>query len=269
MSPPVDPPVKLGSMLFTLVDPHRGHEVAYNRWYERDHYYAGCMIGPWLMAGSRWVAPRALKRLRLPPDSPFTRPVDAGSYLAIYWIQAGHHDDHFKWSGEQVHRLYSEGRGFSERSHVHTALYDHRSSVYRDGDPVPVELALDHRYPGLVVSVLERDAGAREEALDAWLEGEALPKLLAGSGVASTAIFAPRPTEGSPTQNAPMDLGSAPGGPERRLLLCFLEADPVSEWERFRAFADTVSGSGLARSLFLGPFLPTVVGTDTYARDLW
>ena len=32
-------------MLFTLVDPHLGHEVAYNRWYERDHYYGGCMIG--------------------------------------------------------------------------------------------------------------------------------------------------------------------------------------------------------------------------------
>ena len=33
--------VRLGSMLFTLVEPHRGHEVAYNRWYERDHFYAG------------------------------------------------------------------------------------------------------------------------------------------------------------------------------------------------------------------------------------
>ena len=73
--------VKLGSMLFTLVDPHRGFEVAYNRWYERDHYYAGCMIGPWLLAGSRWVAPRACKRLRLPSDSPFADTV-AGAGLA-------------------------------------------------------------------------------------------------------------------------------------------------------------------------------------------
>jgi len=31
-------PIKLGSMLFTLVEPRRGHEVAYNRWYERDHF---------------------------------------------------------------------------------------------------------------------------------------------------------------------------------------------------------------------------------------
>ena len=39
-------PIKLGSMLLTLVEPHRGHEVAYNRWYERDHFYAGLHGGP-------------------------------------------------------------------------------------------------------------------------------------------------------------------------------------------------------------------------------
>ena len=48
--------VRLGSALFTLVEPHRGHEVAYNRWYERDHFYAGCMIGPWYR-GRRRCAP--------------------------------------------------------------------------------------------------------------------------------------------------------------------------------------------------------------------
>ena len=41
-----DYPIKIGQMLFTMVDPNRGHEVAYNRWYERDHFYAGCMTGP-------------------------------------------------------------------------------------------------------------------------------------------------------------------------------------------------------------------------------
>ena len=66
-----DHPIVAGSALFTLVDPNRGHEVAYNRWYERDHFYAGCMIGPWLFAGKRWVATRALKDLRFPAgDTP-------------------------------------------------------------------------------------------------------------------------------------------------------------------------------------------------------
>ena len=62
--PDVGGDVRLGSMLFTLVEPHRGFEVAYNRWYERDHFYAGCMVGPWLFAGRRFVATRALKDLR-------------------------------------------------------------------------------------------------------------------------------------------------------------------------------------------------------------
>ena len=48
--------IKLGSILFTVVDPHRGHEVDYNRWYERDHFYSGVMIGPWTFAGNRYVA---------------------------------------------------------------------------------------------------------------------------------------------------------------------------------------------------------------------
>ena len=51
-------PIKLGSMLFTLVEPRRGHEVAYNRWYERDHFYAGCMIGPYHSpANASWPPP--------------------------------------------------------------------------------------------------------------------------------------------------------------------------------------------------------------------
>ncbi len=45
-------PIKLGSMLLTLVEPHRGHEVAYNRWYERDHFYSGCMVGPVQLRGA-------------------------------------------------------------------------------------------------------------------------------------------------------------------------------------------------------------------------
>src|SRR5690606_18401671 len=51
----IDEPIRAGSLLWVFTDPHRGHELAYNRWYERDHYYGGCMIGPYHFAGSRWV----------------------------------------------------------------------------------------------------------------------------------------------------------------------------------------------------------------------
>ena len=63
-------PIKLGSMLFTLVEPHRGHEVAYNRWYERDHFYAGCMIGPYQFAGQ---AVRGHRRAEEPARSGLLR----------------------------------------------------------------------------------------------------------------------------------------------------------------------------------------------------
>jgi hypothetical protein len=230
------------------------------------------MIGPWLFAGGRWVATRALKDLRLPEDSPFARPVDAGSYLAIYWVHAGHHDEHFKWAGDQVHWLYNNGRGFAQRSHVHTALYDYRDSVYRDADPIPVELALDHGYAGLVIAALERAPDTTEAALDDWLAREALPGLLAGSPIAIASSWSPHSTADSPTRNAPMDLGSPPGAPEeRRLQLFFLEKPPTARgvWPRFKRYAAQLAGSGLARPLLVAPFLATEIGTDRYTDQLW
>ena len=93
-----DYPIRVGSMLFTMVDPQKGHEVEYNRWYERDHFYAGCMIGPKLFAGKRWVATKELKDLRFPRgDTPVASPVEAGSYLAIYYVLEGCHEEHFAW----------------------------------------------------------------------------------------------------------------------------------------------------------------------------
>ena len=64
-----DYPIKVGAMLFTMVDPNPGFEVAYNRWYERDHFYAGCMIGPGMLAGRAAAGqrlPAFLRARRLP-----------------------------------------------------------------------------------------------------------------------------------------------------------------------------------------------------------
>ena len=141
--------VRLGSMLFTLVEPHRGHEVAYNRWYERDHFYAGCMVGPWLFAGRRFVATRALKDLRFGTDADLFGGVDLGSYLAVYWILDGRHDDHVDWALRQVQWLHANGRMFAERDHIHTLLYRHAFTAAGAGDDaVPAELALDHPFGG-------------------------------------------------------------------------------------------------------------------------
>jgi len=261
-----DCPIEIGSMLLTLVDPNRGHEVAYNRWYERDHFYAGCMVGPWLFAGSRWVATRELKDLRISDGrGEVASPVDAGSYVAIYWVHAGKGADHWKWAGEQVHWLYSNGRGFSDRTHAHTVVFDYLATSYRDTDPVPIQLALDHGYPGIAMIATDREPGVSEEEFVAWTSDSGG---LAGGSIASVSSWRPQPRD-EITGNAPMDLGTGPGGPERTMQLAFLEGEPVQAWGDVRRYVEAIDGSGKGRVCFAGPFHKTVVGTDTYTDQLW
>ncbi len=262
-------PVRVGSCLFTMVDPVRGYEVDYNRWYERDHFYAGCMIGPGLFAGKRWVATRDLKDLRFPDPSPLAVPVDAGSYLAVYWVHAGHHDDHFGWAIDQVVELYKTGRGFEHRVHAHTALLHRPRPHYRDDDPVPIELALDHPYQGLAVVVVDPDGGADTGTLDAHLRAEALPALMGGSTIAAMVAWSYIAPAGDAADRAPMDLGTPAGPAERRVQMFFLDGDPAQAWPRFQDYAAGLAAAGCGRVVFAAPFRPTIVGTDTYTDQLW
>ena len=262
-------PVHLGAMLFTLVDPKPGFEVAYNRWYERDHFYGGCMTGPGILAGGRWVATRPYKDLRFPADSPVASPTDAGSYLATYWVQRGSEAEHFGWSSKQVFDLYADGRGFEEREHAHTALYTFQRSFSRDADGVPVELALDHRFAGLVSIHVDRSEGIKHPAFDEWFADEGADLLLGGGSpfaiVSSWRPIIPRGEEGS----SPMKLGSGPGTPSRSAQLIFSDAAPASHWEQIRTYCDAIESSGLATVSLAAPFIPTIVGTDTFTDELW
>jgi hypothetical protein len=262
-------PVQIESMLFTMVDPHHGHEVAYNRWYERDHFYAGCQIGPWLFAGGRWVAPRPLKDLRFPEASPFAEPVDAGSYLSIYWMHKDHVDEHLQWAGEQVVWLYSNGRGFQERTHAHTSIYDLVGRAYADDDGVPLELSLDHKFPGLGVVVTEPAEGVTLDQHRAWLEAEAVPGLLSSGTAANWSAWVKRPGRDDQPSTSPMALGTDGGHPERLVQLVFIEGDPVATWEAFKAYAEQVDAGGVAKVTFAAPFYGTNVGTDDYTDQLW
>jgi len=269
-----DYPVKVGSMLLTLVDPHRGFEQAYNRWYERDHFYAGCMVGPHLFAGSRWVATRELKDLRVAgegdPATVVTEPVDAGSYVGIYWVERGRHADHFDtWARPQVKALYEDNRGFSERTHAHTVLYDHIGATYRDADPVPVDVALDHGYDGLIVVWFDA-AGSRDAAtLHAELANKHTPDLLADSAIEIAASWTPSPGEDEIRKKQPMPLGTAPGGPGRLVQLLFVKGDVREALVGVRAYTDAVEAAGLATTRLVAPFHRTIPGTDRYVADLW
>jgi hypothetical protein len=264
-----DYPVKVGSMLLTLVDPHKGYERAYNRWYERDHYNAGCMVGPWNFAGSRWVATREMKDLRW-GTAAVADPIDAGSYVAIYWVEDGHHKEWDDWALPQVQWLYGNGRGFLERSHVHTATFDRVGAAYRDADPVPVELALDHHYDAIVAVWLDGLDGLDAQALHQRLvDGGPIGELLDGSSIEIASSWTPRPEFRNSRDSAPMSLGS-PGGQENRLCqLFFVGGDVRDSLGRFRRYTDAVATLGIADTALVAPFLRTVVGTDKYVDQLW
>lgn len=260
-----DEGVRLGGMLFTLVEPHRGHEVDYHRWYERDHFYSGCMEGPWLFAGRRWVATRALKDLRQPADSPLVAPVDAGSFLATYWILAGRFAEHIEWGTRQVHWLHDNGRMFPHRDHVHTFMYVHRWTVGRDEDGVPVELALDHPFEGLISLVVRAHDDTDRRAYSAWLRDELLADTLAGTPLALAAGFTPIPMP----DDAPVDQELPAGMDRRQMVLLFSQENPAACVDAWSGLADAVAAHGGGTVELVAPFVPTVPGTDTFCDQLW
>jgi hypothetical protein len=256
-------PIKLGSILFTIVEPHPGYEVEYNRWYERDHFYGGCMVGPGILAGRRWVATRPYKELRFPADSPVEPDPMRGSYLATYWIEASQSLEWGRWSGAEVHNLHAAGRMFEHRDHVHTKMYVYRGGVFRDAENgVPAELALDHPFKGLVVVIGE--SADRTEALR-WYRENFLPDALKDSHAAMALQFTPIPIPDS----APADIPRAPEDANRFLHMFFLDADPLDVWdESYAAHAKELEATGLGRVLWASPFIPTIPGTDTYTDQL-
>ncbi len=257
--------VKLGGALITMVEPHPGHERAYNRWYEDDHFYAGAMVGPWMFAGRRWVATRDLQSLRYPEDSPIASPVTLGCYISLYWTSAGHHADAVRWGALAMRdSLYPRGRGFDQRDHIYTAFHTYGLGVARDGLPMRPEHALDHPFAGLVVEVVEPTGDQSREELLAWLGDEFIAAELEGTPAALGLAFVPEPLPAERTAYA-RDL---PGVDRVVTLLWFLQADPRSCWAPFTHHAETIAAAGRGRLLFAAPFVPTVPGTDTFVDEL-
>jgi hypothetical protein len=261
-NPIIPQPIKLGTMLFTMVEPRKGHEVAYNRWYERDHFYGGCLAGPYLFSGKRWVATKDLKAQRFPAESPITPSSDVGSYLAVYWVLEGTHDDWNRWSVDQVQMLHRDGRMFPERDHIHTVLYEYLWDVGRDADGVPVELALEHPYQAMHVLIGERNDDVDMGDVDAWFKDK-LPGALAGTKIGQVAAFKAMPL----LDDAPPDVPRDPATNRRFMQMWF--AEDASGFDVVQSVAKEFDGSGLGSIVFASPFKTTIPGTDTYTDQLW
>jgi len=251
-------PVALGGALVTIVEPHKGHEVEYNRWYERDHFYSGCMIGAWTVAGARFVATRDLKALRYPADSPICPDPTGGSYVAVYWILAGKFGEWIRWGTDQVNWLHANDRMFEHRDHVHTVMYKLRAEFPGRDDGVPVELALDHRSPYLVMVIGEPTEGTTLDEVDEWFRARPL-------GAEVMAEFTPVPLLGDAPKDVPRDDAA-----NRFTQLYFVDDDLPAIWaERFAGLGAEMEAAGIARARFVSPFRATVPGTDTYTDQLW
>ncbi|MDX3385506.1 hypothetical protein PV682_29175 [Streptomyces niveiscabiei] len=255
-----------GHALITMVEPHPGHEYAYNRWYEDDHFYAGAMAMPWMYAGRRWVATRDLQLLRYPEKSAVAQPVTQGCYLSTYWITDGRYADHMRWTVSINRRLNHDARVYQDRTHVLTAFQDHETTVYRDGAAGPRDFhALDHPYQGLILEVIDAEAPERRTDLLQWLRTLHLPRALKASPAAMVTVFRPTPL--------PVDRMSyvkqVEGTDTRLTLLWFLERDPREVWQdHFTGLDAPVEESGLGRVELVAPFIPTIPGTDRYVSEL-
>lgn len=259
-----DTPIDVGSAIFALHDPHPGHERAFGRYYERDHMYSAAILAPFTIAGQRWVATRDLKELRYPADGPFG-PVRAGSYLTMFWIQAGRLAEQQAWVNRQMPSLVAAGRVFADRDVQTATTYDHLGSMERDVDGVPPFMALDHRYPGFVWMIVERASDRPLRDVTTVILEEHLPKVFAESPVAIVSAFTPRAKEPWWPAAAPEVAGVG----ERIVLAMFLERDPREVWsELFAGLGARIDATGEARTLLVAPFVPTKPGTDAYVENL-
>jgi hypothetical protein len=158
--------VTIGTALVSYIEPHPGQAVAFNRWYERDHFPATVKAGPGVFAAQRFVATRACKARR--PDGRLFGDPARGSYLGVAWVLPGKQQDWDAWVGEEMETIAAADRLFPGRDHVHTAVY---RFVEQSGE-VDAVVALDRGCSGAVVAATEGDVPRLELPVVVVLELE-------------------------------------------------------------------------------------------------
>jgi hypothetical protein len=256
--------IELGHALITMVEPHRHSIIAYNRWYEHDHFLSGVLTGPGAFAGRRFAATRDLKQLRFPESSPIAQPVTNGSMIALYWIERDQLGAHCEWGFPEAARLAQLGRMSGDRDHVSTAYYDLVGVSARGARPVPVELALHHPYTALVMIWTEATSPGHEAWAATFRDGLVTGDSPIGQVVTVRPIVLPPPL--------PMMPGVIIGGDPTRDVLghcCFVDRDITESWPALHDRINNLAEKPGATLLLVAPFVPTVAGTDTYLDELW
>jgi len=166
----------VGGAYMGITETVAGHERAFNRWYEDDHFYSGTMAGPWILSGRRWVATHALRKTWIPADSPVISPSGQGCYLKTYWFAAGHEDDAESWMNESFTNLLQEEERFPtmrfgtaaeprvKRQSSYSSFQRHLFTCTHEAGPLQAVHALDHPFDGLALDIIRSDASPRDLA---------------------------------------------------------------------------------------------------------
>jgi hypothetical protein len=156
--------VEIGTAIVSYIEPHAGHEVDFNRWYELDHFPATVKAGPGVFAAARFVATRACKAVR-PAGGRLLGDPGRGSYLGAAWVLPGKQAEWDAWVAREMETIAADDRLFPHRDHVHTAVY----RCVDDCGAAAGVTALDRGHRGLIAVAGEggvafraaRDVGAR------------------------------------------------------------------------------------------------------------
>ena len=123
---------------------------------------------------------------------------------------------------------------------------------------MPAELALDRRYPGLVLVIGELAEGVEDTQITEWVQSRPLP-------ADQVVAFTPIPLLGNAPSDVPRDDGRGPLLPP----LLRRRRPGGALGPAVRGLGDDLAATGLGTVVFASPFIATVPGTDTYTDQLW
>ena len=242
--------VGLESVNFSFVEVHPGHEAAFNRWYERDHFYAGGVLGPGVISGRRWYSPKRLRDVRYVGDTcPFPDPT-VGTNLATYFFTPPSGGDEFRdWVTPQLAELRQQGRMFAERTPVNIGFYTFDQVVDLPGAiDIEPHIALDRPFGAVIATFAAGGVGAP------------------ASGSVPDGTFTLGCTwKPQPAIVAQPDL--TPFAPVR-LLLTFVRDAPEPDAAALAAVATTAAHAAGATAMWASAFLPVIPGSDGFVEEL-
>ena len=106
--------ISIGTAIVSYIEPHAGQARQFNRWYERDHFYAATTAGPGAFSGARWVATGACKAVRPARATWFGDPA-RGSYLTTVWLLEDAQAEWEAWVAQQMSTLRDAAQELAEK----------------------------------------------------------------------------------------------------------------------------------------------------------